>query len=130
MISRRNLIQVRRRSDRRDCACSARPPEARLLAISNGSPFSVPPSARLAVQSPQIPLAGGQRIPKFVDSLPTLDAICRWRRPDRVADDRVPDAGPADWIAKHVGLGYLQPRQTTPRILSRAGDRRQPSPTD
>jgi spore coat protein A, manganese oxidase len=72
MISRRNLIKYGAAATA-GLALAARTSPERALASPYGSPFLAPLTARLAVQSPQIPLAAG-KIPQFVDPLPMLGA--------------------------------------------------------
>jgi spore coat protein A, manganese oxidase len=70
MITRRNLIKYGAAATA-GLALAARSRPESALAVSGGSSLWVPPTARLAAQSPQIPLAG-KAIPKFVDPLPGL----------------------------------------------------------
>ena len=69
------------------------------------------PNTAQAAQSPQIPLAGGA-IPKFVDPLPSLDAIVAGTgqielQMTEFQAQVLPTGMPPTWV-----WGYLQPGQT------------------
>ena len=78
----------------------------------------------VAAQSPQVPLAGSV-IPKFVDPLPSLEAIVAGTgqielQMSEFQAQVLPTGMPPTWV-----WGYLKPGQTS-RALSGTGDRRHP----
>ena len=84
------------------------------LKFSVGAGLLLPVGLRrgLAAQSPQIPLAGAA-IPKFVDPLPSLDAIVAGTgqielQMKEFQSQVLPTGMPATWV-----WGYLQPGQTS-----------------
>ena len=111
MITRRNLIKYGAAATAGlALAARARPESA--LAVSGGSSHWVPPTARLAAQSPQIPFAG-KAIPKFVDPLPTLDAIVAGAGQIELQMTEFQTQVLPTGMPKTYVWGYLQPGQAS-----------------